>query len=218
MMVDGCQTIGQMPVDVKEIGCDILSVTGRKYLRAPRGTGFLFVKKEIQDQLELLLIDGHAAELTSEDSYQVRADGKRFELYEKSRALTLGLGKAVEYALAIGIDRIWQRIQLLADEMRSQLKKIDGITIHDNGTLQCGIVTFSVNGLASQVVKAKLSEKNINVSVGMAKSTLIYMNKNELVDLVRASVHYYNTTDEINLLCKALTDITWSYSFENLSN
>ncbi len=210
-MVDACQTVGQMPIDVKEIGCDILSVTGRKYLRAPRGTGFLFVKKEIQDQLELLLIDGHTAELTSEDSYQIRADGRRFELYEKSRALTLGLGKAVEYALTIGVDRIWQRIHLLAEEMRSQLKKIEGVTIHDSGTLQCGIVTFSVNGLASQVIKAELSEKNINVSVGLARSTFFYMNKNELVDVVRASVHYYNTNDEIELLCKALTAITGNY-------
>jgi len=206
-MVDACQTVGQLPIDVKEIGCDILSVTGRKYLRAPRGTGFLFVKKTIQDQLELLLVDGHTAELISEDNYQIRADGRRFELFEKSRALILGLGKAIEYALSIGIERIWQRIQLLAGELRSQLKEIKGVTIHDTGTLQCGIVTFSVNGLTSQVIKAKLSEKNINVSVGLAKSAFIYMNKNELVDVIRASVHYYNTIDEINVFCKELTAI-----------
>ncbi|WP_158798640.1 aminotransferase class V-fold PLP-dependent enzyme [Pedobacter sp. L105] len=206
-LVDACQTVGQVPIDVKEIGCDILSVTGRKYLRAPRGTGFLFVKKSIQDQLEVLLIDGHTAELISEDDYRVRADCRRFELYEKSRALTLGLGKAVEYALAIGVDRIWERIQSLAGAMRTQLKEIEGVTIHDNGTLQCGIVTFSVNNIESQVVKAKLSEKNINVSVGLAKSTFIYMNKNELVDVIRASVHYYNTDNEINILCRELTAI-----------
>jgi cysteine desulfurase/selenocysteine lyase len=149
-MVDACQTVGQLPIDVKEIGCDILSVTGRKYLRAPRGTGFLFVKKDIQDQLELLLVDGHSAELTSEDNYQPRTDGRRFELFEKSRALVLGLGKAVEYALSIGIERIWQRIQLLAGELRSQLKALEGVTIHDAGTILCGIVTFSVTGLTSQ--------------------------------------------------------------------
>jgi cysteine desulfurase/selenocysteine lyase len=207
-MVDACQTIGQMPIDIKEIGCDILSVTGRKYLRAPRGTGFLFVKKDIQHQLELLLVDGHSAELTSEDNYQPRPDARRFELYEKSRALVLGLGKAIEYALAIGIKRIWQRVQLLAGELRSQLKTIEGVNIHDAGTIQCGIVTFSVTGLTSQDIKAKLSEKNINVSVGLAKSTLIYMNKNGLVDVIRASVHYYNTMEEINIFCKELTAIT----------
>lgn len=207
-MVDACQTVGQIPIDVKEIGCDILSVTGRKYLRAPRGTGFLFVKKDIQDQLELLLVDGHTAELTNEDNYQIRPDGRRFELFEKNRALILGLGKAVEYALSIGIVRIWQRIQMLAGEFRSQLKAIEGVTIHDTGTIQCGIITFSVNGFTSQDIKAKFSEKNINVSVGLAKSTLIYMNKNELVDVVRASVHYYNTMDEINIFCKELTAIT----------
>ncbi len=207
-MVDACQTVGQLPIDVKEIGCDILSATGRKYLRAPRGTGFLFVKKNIQDQLDLLLVDGHTAELTSEDNYQIRPDGRRFELFEKSRALILGLRKAIEYALAIAIDRIWQRIQLLAGELRTQLKEIKGINIHDSGTLQYGIVTFSVNGLTSQVIKAKLSERNINVSVGLAKSTLIYMNKNELYDVIRPSVHYYNTIEEINVFCKELTAIT----------
>jgi len=214
-MVDACQTVGQLPIDVKAIGCDILSVTGRKYLRAPRGTGFLFVRKAIQDQLELLLVDGHSAELTSDDDYQIRCDGRRFELFEKSRALVLGLGKAVEYALAIGIERIWQRIQLLSGELRNQLKEIEGVTIHDTGALQCGIVTFSVNGLTSQEIKAKLSEVNINVSVGLAKSTLIYMNKNELVDVVRASVHYYNTNDEIKLFSKELTTIIKTRSFKH---
>jgi len=207
-MVDACQTVGQLPIDVKEIGCDILSVTGRKYLRAPRGTGFLFVKKDIQDQLDLLLVDGHSAELTSEDNYQPRPDGRRFELFEKNRALILGLGKAIAYALAIGIERIWQRIQLLSGELRSQLKTIESVNIHDAGTIQCGIVTFSVTGITSQDIKARLSEKNINVSVGLAKSTLIYMNKNDLVDVVRASVHYYNTIDEINIFCKELTALT----------
>ena len=207
-MVDACQTVGQLPIDVKEIGCDILSVTGRKYLRAPRGTGFLFVKKDIQDQLELLLVDGHSAELTSEDNYQPRPDGRKFELFEKNRALILGLGKAIAYALAIGIERIWQRIQLLSGELRSQLKTIESVNIHDAGTIQCGIVTFSVTGITSQDIKARLSEKNINVSVGLAKSTLIYMNKNDLVDVVRASVHYYNTIDEINIFCKELTALT----------
>ncbi len=206
-LVDACQSAGQVPVDVKEIDCDMLSVTGRKYLRAPRGTGFLYVRKEIQDSLNLIFMDSHTAEWVSQDNYKIRNDARRFELYEKNRALTLGLGKAVEYALNIGVDRIWTRIQYLAGLMRRELESMNGITVHDAGDEQCGIVTFSVDGVDSPTVKNKLAEKQINVSVGKAISTLIYMNKKNLDTVVRASVHYYNTETEINTMCDALRSI-----------
>ncbi|HTD98799.1 MAG TPA: aminotransferase class V-fold PLP-dependent enzyme [Mucilaginibacter sp.] len=206
-LVDACQSAGQIPVDVKEIGCDMLAVTGRKYLRAPRGTGFLYIRKEIQDQLKLILMDGFSAPSVSLDDYQLRDDARRFELYEKSRALTLGLGKAIDYALNIGVDRVWQRVQHLADQMRRQLENMDGITVHDIGDQKCGIVTFSVSGIGSVSVKNQLAERHINVSVGKAISTLIYMDKNHLSSIVRASVHYYNTGEEIRIMCDALASI-----------
>jgi len=203
-LVDACQSAGQVPVDVKEIGCDMLSVTGRKYLRAPRGTGFLFVKKEVQDKLKPLFMDGFSAPDVKLAGFNLRNDARRFELYEKNRALTLGLGKAIEYALTIGIDRIWQRVQLLATALRAELTDIDGITVHDFGPEQCGIVTFTVSGLDAAQVKNHLAQKHINVSVGKAISTLYFMNKNNLTNVVRASVHYYNTEQEINTICDEL--------------
>lgn len=206
-LVDACQTVGHVPIDVEEIGCDILCVTGRKYLRAPRGTGFLYVRKQVQKDLSIFFMDGHTAEFNGENDYIIRDDGRRFELYEKNRALTLGLAKAIEYALNIGVDRIWQRIQLLAGSLRQQLRTMEFITVHDIGQHQCGIVTFSVNGLDSKLVKNKLAQKDINVSVGLAGSTLLYMNKNHLSSIIRASVHYYNTEEEIKALCEALTVI-----------
>ena len=206
-LVDACQSAGQIPLNVKEIGCDMLAVTGRKYLRAPRGTGFLFVRKQVQDKLNTLFMDGFSAPSVSLDNFQLRNDARRFELYEKNRAITLGLGKAVEYALNIGVDRIWQRVQYLANLLRRQLAGIDGVTVHDFGDQQCGIVTFSVKGMDSSLVKSALAENNINVSVGKAISTLIYMNKNRLASNVRASVHYYNTEEEINVMCAALNAV-----------
>lgn len=203
-LVDACQSAGHVPFDVREIDCDMLSVTGRKYLRAPRGTGFLYVRKRVQDKLKLQFMDGFTTQWVSETDYKARDDARRFELYEKNRALTLGLGKAVEYALNIGVDRIWQRIQYLANTLRAQLRSIEGVTVHDFGDEQCGIVTFTVNGIDSAIVKAKLAEKQINVSVGQAKSTLFFMNKHHLGSVVRASVHYYNTEDEIKTIYDAL--------------
>jgi len=206
-LVDACQSAGQVPVDVREIDCDMLSVTGRKYLRAPRGTGFLYVRKTIQDKLKLQFMDGFTTQWVTETDYKIRDDARRFELYEKNRALILGLGKAVEYALNIGVDRIWQRVQYLANILRNQLRSIEGISVHDFGDEQCGIVTFTVNEIDSAVIKAKLAEKQINVSVGLAKSTLFFMNKNHLSSVVRASVHYYNTEKEIIIMCDVLRSL-----------
>jgi len=206
-LVDACQSVGQAPVNVKEIGCDMLAVTGRKYLRAPRGTGFLYVKKAVQNQLKPILIDGFTATSVTLNDFKLRDDARRFELYEKNRALTLGLGKAVEYALNIGVDRIWQRVQLLAGIMRRQLGEIDGVTVHDTGDQKCGIVTFSVEGMESSLVKSKLAERQINVSVGKAVSTLIYMDKNHLSSVVRASVHYYNSEQEIMKMVGVLRSV-----------
>jgi len=207
-LVDACQSVGHIPVDVRQIDCDMLCVTGRKYLRGPRGTGFLYVRKELQNKLTITSIDGSTAQWITTTDFKLKDNAHRFELYERNRALVLGLGKAVEYALAIGIDIIWQRVQYIACYLRTQLAAIDGVTVHDKGDVQCGIVTFSVSGTDSQTIKNILAENNINVTVGKAVSTLYYMNKHGLTSVVRASLHYYNTEDEVHTLCNVLKSIT----------
>lgn len=203
-LLDACQSAGQMPIDVQTIGCDMLAVTGRKYLRGPRGSGFLYVRREMLDKLKLLFFDGRTVTGINQQSFVVRADARRFEWYEKNPAVVLGLQKAVEYALNIGIERIWQRIQLLADLFRKRLRELDGIVVHDQGDDLCGIVTFSVSGLPAAAIRTKLAAKNINVHIGFARSTLYYMDRKGLDGIVRASVHYYNTEEEIELVCREL--------------
>jgi selenocysteine lyase/cysteine desulfurase len=182
----------------------MLAVTGRKYLRGPRGSGFLYVRKEMQDKLQLLFFDGRTVGSVNQQGFVVRSDARRFEWYEKNGAVTLGLQKAVAYALAIGMERVWQRVQHIASLFRQRLKAIDGITVHDQGDDLCGIVTFSVAGITAREVRAKLAAKNINVHIGNASATLYYMNRKELDGIVRASVHYYNTEEEIALVCGEL--------------
>ena len=206
-LVDACQSVGQAQVDVKALHCDFLAVTGRKYLRAPRGTGFLYVRKEVQGQLNPIFIDGRSISWVSTTDFRLRDDAKRFELYERSWALALGLGAAVDYALEIGVDRIWARILYLSDLLRTGLSALGGIVVHDKGTVRCGIVTFSVAGADAALVKRTLAERRINVSIGLAKSTPIYMDRHHLDNVIRASIHYYNTEEEINLLCRALTSV-----------
>ena len=206
-LLDACQSAGHVPLDVEAIGCDMLAVTGRKYLRAPRGTGFLYVRREVQDRLKLLFMDGRSIDWVSQENFKTRDDARRFELYEKNRALVLGLGAAVEYALGVGLDRIADRIQMLAALLRRRLADIDGVTVHDRGDQLSGIVTFSVGDVESAVVRERLAEKKINVSIGKAVSTLVYMNRRHLDSVVRASVHYYNTEEEVESLCAVVANI-----------
>jgi selenocysteine lyase/cysteine desulfurase len=203
-LLDACQSVGQIPVDVQAIGCDMLAVTGRKYLRGPRGAGFLYVRREMLEKLKLFFFDGRTVTSLNQQDFVVRPDARRFEWYEKNPAIVLGLQKAVEYALNIGIERIWQRVQDIASLFRQQLRTLDGVTVHDQGNELCGIVTFSVAGIPATEVRTKLAAQNINVHIGLAKSTLYYMNRKGLDGIVRASVHYYNTEEEIETVCKAL--------------
>ncbi|HEY2404205.1 MAG TPA: aminotransferase class V-fold PLP-dependent enzyme, partial [Steroidobacteraceae bacterium] len=203
-LLDACQSIGQMDVDVRKIQCDVLSATGRKFLRAPRGTGFLYVRRSVINTLEPVLLDLHAAQWVDEGRYIVRDDARRFENWENAVAARIGLGVAVRYALQWGIGAIEQRIQTLADELRGRLQSVTGIQLHDKGVDRCGIVTFTVEGQSPAAVKAQLREQRINVSVSEAASTLFDMKARGLPALIRASLHYYNTTDEIDALIRGL--------------
>lgn len=146
-LVDACQSVGQMPIDVQKIGCDMLSATGRKYLRGPRGTGFLYVRRELIEQLVPDSLDSHSATWVAPDRYEIRSDARRFELFETSYASKFGLVTAIDYALEWGIDNIWRRIKLLSYQLRTQLSPIPGVIVHDRGITQCGIVTFTIEGL-----------------------------------------------------------------------
>jgi cysteine desulfurase/selenocysteine lyase len=203
-LLDACQSIGQVPIDVERIGCDLLSATGRKYLRGPRGTGFLYVRREILEDLEPPFLDLHAAEWTARESFEIRADARRFENWETNYAGKVGLGVAVDYALGWGIEAIRERVSTLAENLRSRLGDLQGVEVRDLGAERCGIVTFTVEGQAAEEVSRRLSVERINTLVSPASMTLLDMDNRNLDALVRASVHYYNTEEEVARFCEAL--------------
>jgi selenocysteine lyase/cysteine desulfurase len=206
-LVDACQSVGQLAVDVRAIGCDVLSATGRKYLRGPRATGMLYVRRELIGEIEPPLLDLHAARWVAEDRYEIRADAKRFENWEYYVAGKLGLGAAARYAREWGLEAIAERVGSLATRLRDGLAEVDGVAVHDLGLRKCGIVSLTVDGIDSADVQAALAQRAINVSVNPRHYTLFDMRARDLPDLVRASVHYYNSEDEVDALVDAFAAI-----------
>lgn len=206
-LLDACQSAGQLPLDVELLGCDMLSGTGRKYLRGPRGTGFLYVRRALIDELEPPFIDLHAATWTAVDEYELRPDARRFENWETNFAGKLGLSRAFDYASAIGMEEIWQEIRTLADGFRSRLSAVDGLQIADAGQTLCGIVTFYIDGQNPKGIVDHLRELGINTSFVELPSARLDMEKRGLPPLVRTSVHYYNTLGELDRAAAAIEDI-----------
>ncbi len=200
LLLDACQSVGQMPVDIKAIGCDILSSTGRKFLRAPRGTGFLYVRRGLLETLEPPFLDMHAAEWQPDGSYVIRDDARRFENWETNVAGKVALGVAADYALAIGIEQIWQRVRSLAARLREELSAVPGVTVRDRGETLGAIVTFTVDGRSPQEIQAALAGERINVSVTDAASARLDLDARGIDGLIRASAHYFNTDDELDRL------------------
>ena len=206
-LLDACQAVGQLPVDVDTLGCDLLSATGRKFLRGPRGTGFLYVRRATLAGLEPPMIDLFGATWTGPESYTLRDDARRFETWENNYAARLGLGVATDYAMAIGLEAIQERAFALADALRAALREVPGLTIHDLGKRPCAIVSFAVEGIESEAIEARLRDRGVNVSTSSAASTMLDAAARGLPIVVRAAPHYYNSEDGIARVAELVAEI-----------
>lgn len=207
-LLDACQAVGQMVVDVEAIGCDMLSGIGRKFLRGPRGTGFLYVGRKMLQRLEPPMIDHFAAPWVSRDAFRLRDDARRFETWENNYAARLGLGAAVDYALDVGIGPIERRCRMLADRLRGGLASIRGIRVRDLGRAPGAIVSFTVEGYEAEAVVSDAAAAGITIGASDPSSTRIDAEIRSLPPVVRASPHYYNTDAEIDRLIVHLAGLT----------
>ena len=206
-LLDACQSVGQMHLDVKKIGCDFLSATGRKYLRGPRGTGFLYVQEDWIERLEPPLLDQYAADLIDANAYEIRTDARRFENWERYFAGQAALGQAVDYAMELGLEAIERRVVDLAASLREGLQETGVLELTDQGVKKSGLVTFRHQLLDAEQVKALVSKQNINVSTSSGSGMKLSYLERGLDGLVRASVHYYNTAEEIKKFITAVRSL-----------
>lgn len=206
-LLDACQSVGQVPLDVGKLRCDGLTATSRKYLRGPRGIGFLYLRQERLPLVEPPFIDLHAATWTSPSEYTFRPDARRFETYEVFVAGKLGLGRAAEYALALDGDWAYERLASLARMARAKLSQLDRVSVHDLGEHRGGIVTFLVEGISPEQIREALQRQKINIWTCTVRSARLDMEARNLEILARASFHYYNTEEEVDRLVDAVREL-----------
>jgi selenocysteine lyase/cysteine desulfurase len=212
-LLDATQAVGQLPVDVKALGCDLLTGTGRKFLRGPRGTGFLWAGDRALDRLDPFVVEIASATWDGGRGFTWAEGARRFETWEYSYVNVLGLGAAVRQVLDLGPRAAGERAVALGRSLRDRLRELPGVSVHDLGVDQCAIVTAAVAGHDSADVAEALGRRGINVSVTVPKDNPLDTEDRGVHPLVRLSPHYYNTDAEIDRAVDAISDIvsgrTW---------
>jgi selenocysteine lyase/cysteine desulfurase len=207
-LLDACQAVGQLPVDVETLGCDYLSTTARKFLRGPRGIGFLVVRERALARGDFpLLVDMRGARWTSEDAFALVEDARRFEAWEFPYALVLGLGAAARYAIEVGVARGGKRAATLAALVRERFGAIPGVRSLDHARKLCAIATFAVEGRVGRDLVLALRDRGINTSAQSRGDAVIDLTRKGVDSLIRVSPHYYNTEDEVETAARALAAI-----------
>lgn len=207
-LLDACQAVGQLPIDVGRLPCDFLAASSRKFLRGPRGTGFLYINSEMLDRgIAPLFPDTRGAEWITADRFELHPDAARFENWEYAYALILGMGAAADYALQVGMETIHRRSKRLAERLRMLLGRLDGARIMDYGENLCAIVTVLFEGTETTQLVDGLSRENVHTSASLRRHAVIDMGKNRVNAVLRLSPHYYNSDEELDRTVALLEEL-----------
>ena len=207
-IVDACQAVGQMSVDVARLHCDYLAGAARKFLRGPRGIGFLYVSdRALEAGAYPITVDMHGADWIEAEEFVLKPDARRFEGWEISHALVLGVGAAAEYALRVGAEAAGERSWALAAYARARLAELDGVRVLDRGPSLCAIATAELGGRDAETVKLALRARGINTSSPLREDAVIDMDEKRAASALRISPHYYNTAEEIEAAVAALAEV-----------
>jgi len=203
-LLDTCQSIGQVPVDVKEIGCDMATATGRKFLRGPRGIGFLYINQKMREKLDPIVVTNQAATWIEANEYELRSDAQVFEGWERNIANQLGLGAAVDYFLTLGVKKTTGHTLAMASGLRKNLSAMKDIVMTCPQNSEAAIITFNKDGLDAATVKAKLEQQDIVVQITNVVHTRLDLEARGIETAVRVSPHYYNSGADFDRFLNAL--------------
>ena len=207
-LIDACQAVGQIPIDVQALRCDYLAVTARKFLRGPRGVGFLYASdRALARGDHPLYVDMRGAKWTEPNSYELADSAIRFEDWEFAYALVLGLAEATKYARAIGVDVAQRRAWMLAESLRSMLSELDRVRVLDRGRVRSAIVTADIPGWYAPDLSVALRERGINSAASLRWYGLLDFAARGVTSAIRLSPHYYNTDDEISAAVGAIREL-----------
>ena len=204
-LVDACQAVGEIPIDVAKLRCDFLSATARKFLRGPRGIGLLYVSdRALKQGVFPLYIDMRGADWVSANAFAPAPDARRFENWEFPYALVLGFGEAARYALEVGIERAGNRARDLAAQLRAKLSQLPGVRVLDRGSELAAIVTLEVAGWQATELSKFLRTRKINTSASLRAYAVIDFDEKRVASALRFSPHYYNTEQELDAAVEAI--------------
>ena len=206
-LLDATQSVGQFPIDVEEIGCDLLSATGRKFLRGPRGTAFLWVRSAALERLDPYVAEIRSAVWDGGRDFTWADGARRFESWENSYVNLLGLGAALRQALDLGVDAIAERTLGLGGQLRDRLDALPGVSTYDLGTTRCAIVTAKVDGVPTADVVSALARAGVNATATVAAHTQFDTEVRDVHPLVRLSPHYYNTEAELDRAVEVMASL-----------
>ncbi|MFC3051352.1 aminotransferase class V-fold PLP-dependent enzyme [Kordiimonas pumila] len=206
-LLDTCQSIGQIPVNVKDIGCDIATATGRKFLRGPRGVGFLYMNSRAREGMNPVVMTNQGAAWDSHNTYKLRSDARVFEAWERSAVNILGLGAAVEYMQSLGVNRTTGQTLHLGRSLRQQLRGIKGVRIECPSAAEAAIITFNKTGYTAAEIKKHMEQQNIAVQIASVVHTRLDLEARGIDSAVRVSPHYYNNQDDYDRFLTVLEDM-----------
>ena len=207
-LVDACQAAGEIPIDVAKLRCDFLSATARKFLRGPRGIGFLYVSDRTLKRGDFpLYIDMRGADWVAADSFAPAPDARRFENWEFPYSLVLGLGEAARYAMEVGVERGGKRARDLAAQLRARLREIPGVKVLDRGSELAAIVTIQVAGWDATELSRLLRTRGVNTSASLRAYAVIDMDEKGAASALRLSPHYYNSEEELDTAIESIRSL-----------
>ena len=207
-LLDACQSVGQIVVDVKPLKCDFLTATGRKFLRGPRGTGFLYVSDKIlKEQYAPLYIDGRGATWTEIYKFEMLDSAKRFELWESPCAFKMGFQEAIKYANNIGMEHIQAYNEKIMKQLRANLSSIPNVVLFDKGLNTSNILTFRKGNVSLKRISNILDKNKVYYSVSNKEWGLIDFNKKGIEWAIRLSPHYFNTIEEMDKVSQIIENI-----------